>query len=244
MLFDIITIFPGLFEPFLSSGVLGRAVERGVVRVRVHDLRDYTDDRHRTTDDRPYGGGAGMVMKVEPLARAIRGLKAEGPVPTVVLLTPQGGTFDQLAAERYARMERIVLICGRYEGVDERVRGRVDEELSVGDFILSGGEPAALVVLDAVARLKEGTLGSRESLSEESFSGGLLEYPQYTRPPEFEGLKVPEVLLSGDHEAVRRWRRSCALAKTFRRRPDLLAGASLSPEDRELLAEALSGEDE
>ncbi len=245
MLFDIITIFPGLFEPFLSSGVLGRAVASGVVEVRVVDLRDHTEDRHRTTDDRPYGGGAGMVMKVEPIARAIDALRSEGPEGTVVLLTPQGKTFDQETAQRYAKKDRVILVCGRYEGVDERVRARyVDEELSVGDFVLSGGEPAALVVLDAVARLKEGTLGCQGSLDEESFSGNLLEYPQYTRPPEFEGAAVPEVLLSGDHGAVKRWRRRNALLNTFRRRPDLLARASLTPEDRDLLRAALSGEEE
>jgi tRNA (guanine37-N1)-methyltransferase len=228
---DIITIFPEFFDSPLATGLLGRAVERGLLDVRRHDLRKWTHDRHRTVDDAPFGGGAGMVMRPEPWFEALDELPAEGPAH-VILLAPDGRPFDQRAAARLARQPRLVLCCGRYEGVDERVRSRVDEVLSVGDFVLPGGETAALVVLDALVRLLPGVMGNASSATDESFSGGLLEYPQYTRPAVYRDLEVPEVLRSGNHGAVARWRRDQAIERTRRVRPDLLAGAELTEEER------------
>jgi tRNA (guanine37-N1)-methyltransferase len=228
---DIITIFPEFFDSPLATGLLGRAVERGLLDVRRHDLRKWTHDRHRTVDDAPFGGGAGMVMRPEPWFEALDELLAEGPAH-VILLAPDGRPFDQRAAARLARQPRLVLCCGRYEGVDERVRSRVDEVLSVGDFVLPGGETAALVVLDALARLLPGVMGNAFSATDESFSGGLLEYPQYTRPAVYRDLEVPEVLRSGNHGAVARWRRDQAIERTRRVRPDLLADAELTEEER------------
>ena len=221
MLVDVVTIFPEFFDSPLRAGLLGRAGERGLVRVRCHDLRAWAGDRHRSVDDAPFGGGAGMVMLPGPWFEALDALRAEGPAH-VVLLAPDGTRFDQPAARRLAREPRLVLCCGRYEGVDERVRTQVDEVLSIGDFVLAGGEAAALVVLDAVARLVPGVMGNAASATEESFAGGLLEYPQYTRPAVYRGLEVPAVLRSGDHGAVERWRRRQALERTRRLRPDLL----------------------
>jgi tRNA (guanine37-N1)-methyltransferase len=236
VLVDIVTIFPGFFDSPLATGLLGKAGERGLVQVRRHDLRAWASDRHRSVDDAPFGGGAGMVMLPGPWFEALDALEAEGPAQ-VVLLAPDGHRFDQAAAERLAREPRLVLCCGRYEGVDERVRTRVDEVLSIGDFVLAGGEAAALVVLDAVARLLPGVLGNAASAADESFAAGLLEYPQYTRPAVYRGLEVPEVLRSGDHGVIARWRRAKAFERTRSVRPDLLAGADLSEEERRRLAD-------
>jgi tRNA (guanine37-N1)-methyltransferase len=225
MLVDIITIFPDLFDSPLRSSLLGKAGERGLVEVRTHDLRQWAKGRHRSVDDAPFGGGAGMVMTPEPWFEALDALEAEERPEgrgRVVQLAPDGARFDQAAAVRLAAEPRLVLCCGRYEGIDERVRTRVDEVLSIGDYVLAGGETAALVVLDAVARLVPGVMGNAESAADESFSSGLLEYPQYTRPAVFRGLEVPDVLRSGDHGAVDRWRREQALERTRKVRPDLL----------------------
>jgi tRNA (guanine37-N1)-methyltransferase len=221
---DIVTIFPGFFASPLATGLLGRAGERGLVEVRLHDLRDWASDRHRSVDDAPFGGGAGMVMLPGPWFEALDELEAEGPA-RVVLLAPDGHRLDHRVAQRLAAEPRLILCCGRYEGIDERVRTRVHEVLSIGDFVLAGGETAALVVLDAVARLVPGVMGNAASAADESFAAGLLEYPQYTRPAVYRGLEVPEVLRSGDHGAVERWRRAQALDRTRQLRPDLLEGA-------------------
>jgi tRNA (guanine37-N1)-methyltransferase len=228
---DIVTIFPDFFTSPLATGLLGKAGERGLVEVRCHDLRRWTNDRHRTVDDAPFGGGAGMVMRPEPWFEALDELLAEGPA-RVVLLAPDGQRLDQRAAVRLAGEQHLVLCCGRYEGVDERVRTRVDEVLSVGDYVLAGGETAALVVLDAVARLVPGVMGNASSATDESFAHGLLEHPQYTRPASYRDLDVPEVLRSGNHGAVARWRRERAIERTRRLRPELLASADLTPEER------------
>ncbi len=224
MRIDVITIFPPLLAGAFEHSIIKRARDRGIVELQVHDLRDYTDDRHRTVDDYPYGGGAGMVMKPEPWFRAVETLRSQDNPGRTVLLTPQGQRLDQALARRLAREDRLIILCGRYEGVDERVREHlVDEEISIGDYVLSGGEPAAVVLVDALVRLQPGALGSPRSTVEESFNDGLLEYPQYTRPPEFRGWRVPDVLLSGDHGAVERWRRERQIERTRARRPDLLS---------------------
>jgi tRNA (guanine37-N1)-methyltransferase len=265
MQFEILTIFPEMFRGFFEHGVVSRARKTGLVEIGVRDLREFTHDRHRTVDDRPFGGGEGMVLKAEPL---VEGLEALGVVPvadrdaatrlreTVVLLSAQGRPFTQAVARELAGLDRVVLLCGRYEGVDERVNEiYCDRELSIGDYVLSGGELAAAVVLDAVMRLVPGVLGNEASSEFESFgagdaaitsdvegvprsqhgAGGLLDYPHYTRPAEFRGVAVPEVLMGGDHAAVRKWRREQQLRKTLRNRPDLLAQAQLSAEDRKVL---------
>jgi tRNA (guanine37-N1)-methyltransferase len=239
MKFDIVTIFPRMVEAGLADGVVGRGVARGLLDVTVHDLREWTTDRHRTVDDVPYGGGPGMVMKVEPLVRAVDAIRDGRGVPdTIVLLTPQGRQFRQAEAVRLSRLSHIVLLCGRYEGIDERVPQIVGaEELSIGDYVLSGGEFAALVVVDAVSRLVPGVVGDEQSVEQDSFSDGLLDYPHYTRPAEFRGLRVPDVLLSGHHADVRRWRRKAALTRTLDRRPELIDEAGLAPGDRALLEE-------
>ncbi|MDE2746267.1 MAG: tRNA (guanosine(37)-N1)-methyltransferase TrmD [Chloroflexota bacterium] len=225
MRIDVITIFPPLLAGAFDHSIIRRARDSGIVELHVHDLRDYTDDRHRTVDDYPYGGGAGMVMKPEPWFRAVETLRNHDQTGRAVLLTPQGQRLDQALARRLAEEDRLIVLCGRYEGVDERVREHlVDEEISIGDYVLSGGEPAAVVLVDALVRLQPGALGSPQSTVEESFSDGLLEYPQYTRPPEFRGWRVPDVLLSGDHGAVERWRRERQIERTRARRPDLLSG--------------------
>jgi tRNA (guanine37-N1)-methyltransferase len=225
--FDIVTIFPDFFASPLAHGVVARARNRGLVNIQVHDLRNWTYDRHRTVDDRPFGGGEGMLLKPEPLFAAVEAIAPErGPGTRVVLLSAQGRRFDQNVAREYAAIERIVLICGRYEGVDERVAEHLaDEELSVGDFVLSGGELAAAMVVDVVSRLTPGVLGNEDSSRNESFSGEdefVLDCPQYTRPAEFRGWRVPEVLLGGNHEEIKRWRRAAAREKTLRLRPDLV----------------------
>ena len=224
--FTVVTLFPDMFDSPLGHSILKKAQEKGLISIRLVDPRDYTTDRHRVTDDYPYGGGQGMVMKPEPLVAAIEDIRAQIPKARVVLLSPQGAVFRQKLAAELAESEELVLVCGRYEGVDERVKSFVDEELSVGDFTLSGGEPAAMVVIDAVSRLIPGVLGNENSAADESFVGGLLEYPQYTRPEEFRGMKVPQVLLSGDHERVRQWRREMSIRLTMERRPDLLSKAA------------------
>ncbi len=260
--FDIITVFPQFFESPFGFGVLGRAIDEGRVQVSIRNLRDFTSDRHKTVDDRPFGGGEGMVLKPEPLFRAVESLKiAEKSArdttrERVVLLSAQGKPFTQSMARELAQLERIVFLCGRYEGVDERVNDLLaDTELSIGDYVISGGELAAAVIVDAVSRLLPGVLGNEDSTRYESFaaeppaegtvtsgtpqstsdSGGLLDYPHYTRPPEFRGAEVPAVLCSGNHEDIRRWRRRQSLSKTLRNRPDLLADATLTEEDRTLL---------
>ncbi|MBI2991289.1 MAG: tRNA (guanosine(37)-N1)-methyltransferase TrmD [Deltaproteobacteria bacterium] len=240
MNFTVITIFPEMFASPLGHSILKKAQEKGLISVRTVDLRDYATDRHRTTDDSPYGGGQGMVMKPEPLVAAIEDARKKLDNPRVVLLAPQGRLFTQEQAARLAQEKELVLICGRYEGIDERVKGFVDEELSIGDYTLSGGEPAAVVVIDAVTRLIPGVLGNEKSSQEESFADGLLEYPHYTRPEEFRGMKVPEVLLSGDHDKVRSWRRQMSLELTRRRRPDLFHKAPLAAEERGSLAAGAS----
>jgi tRNA (guanine37-N1)-methyltransferase len=221
---EVLTLFPRMISAPLEESILGKALEKGLLRVTVTDIRDFAEGKHRVTDDVPYGGGAGMVMKPEPLVTAIEAAKEREPRARVVLLSPQGAPFDQRKAEELAAHGAVVLVCGRYEGVDERVLRWVDEEISIGDFVLSGGEVAALAVVDAMARLVPGVLGNALSAHAESFSGGegLLEGPQYTRPPEFRGMRVPDVLLSGNHEKIARWRKEQAVARTRERRPDLL----------------------
>ena len=220
---EVLTLFPRMIAAPLEESILGKAREKGLLRVQVTDIREFADGKHRVTDDVPYGGGAGMVMKPEPLVAAIEAARQRGPGARVVLLSPQGPRFNQGKAQELAVHGALILVCGRYEGVDERVLRWVDEELSLGDFVLTGGEIAALAVIDAMARLVPGVLGNELSAQSESFSGeGLLEGPQYTRPPEFRGLRVPEVLLSGDHEKIARWRQEQAVARTRERRPDLL----------------------
>jgi tRNA (guanine37-N1)-methyltransferase len=231
----VVTLFPQMFESPLGHSILKRAQEKGLVSIRLVDPRSYATDRHHVADDYPYGGGQGMVMKPEPLVSAIEDIRGQSPGARVLLLSPQGKIFTQEVAAALAQKEHLVLICGRYEGVDERIKSFVDEELSLGDFTLSGGEPAAVAVIDAVARLVPGVLGNEKSAGEESFSNGLLEYPQYTRPEEFRGMKVPEVLLSGDHERIRQWRRESSIRLTLERRPDLLAKATLTATERSLV---------
>jgi tRNA (guanine37-N1)-methyltransferase len=223
--FTVISIFPRMFDSPLGHSILKKAQEKGLVRFNFIDPRDHAADRHRMTDDYPYGGGQGMVMKPEPLVAAIEEARRAASAARVILLTPQGKVFKQDVAQRLALEPEIVLVCGRYEGIDERVKAFVDEEVSVGDYTLSGGEPAACAVIDAITRLVPGVLGNENSSRDESFSDGLLEYPQYTRPEEFRGLRVPEVLLSGDHERIRRWRRQQSRETTRERRPDLYATA-------------------
>jgi tRNA (guanine37-N1)-methyltransferase len=239
MRFDIVTIFPRMIAAGLAEGVVSRGIARGLIDVAVHDLRDHTADRHRTVDDVPYGGGPGMVMKAEPLLRAVERIRETRGVPdAIVVMTPQGRPFVQAEAVRLGGLGHVALLCGRYEGIDERVRELVGaEELSIGDYVLSGGELPALVVVDAVSRLVPGVVGDEQSVDEESFARGLLDYPHYTRPSVVGGLSVPDVLLSGHHADVRRWRRKAALARTLERRPDLLAAAALDDEDRVLLDE-------
>jgi len=237
MKFDVLTIFPEMVSASLREGILGRAVKRGIVEVRLVNIRSFARGAHRTTDDRPYGGGDGMVMRPGPISLALKSIdRVKGRSP-VILLSPQGERFDQKIAWELSNRDQIILICGRYEGVDERIRLTcIERELSIGDYVLTGGELAALVVMDAVSRLIQGVLGGERSNLEDSFEDGLLEYPQYTRPKVFQGQEVPPVLLSGDHEKIRLWRRTESLRRTLERRPDLLPQARLTPEDRSILA--------
>jgi tRNA (guanine37-N1)-methyltransferase len=239
MIADVITIFPDLMEAALAAGVVGRARERGIVDIRVRDLRDYTDDRHRTVDDVPYGGGPGMVMKPEPIVRAVDAIAAErGAAAAVVFVTPQGRPLTHALAEALSRMDRLVVLCGRYEGVDERVIDLVvTHEISIGDYVLTGGELPALVVLDAVTRLVPGVVGDAESVAADSFARGMLDHPHYTRPATFRGRAVPDVLVSGNHAAIERWRRIERVRRTLERRPDLLDAAALTDEERHELDE-------
>ncbi|MBE0575364.1 MAG: tRNA (guanosine(37)-N1)-methyltransferase TrmD [Desulfuromonadales bacterium] len=243
MQFDILTLFPTMLEGPLTASILGKAIDKGLLTVNLHNLRDWAEGRHLVTDDTPYGGGDGMVMKVDPVARALSELKAEHPQSRVLLMSPQGKTFQQPDAERLSRESGLIFVCGRYEGFDERIRSLVDEEISLGDFVLTGGELAAAVVLDATARLVPGVLGSSGSAQTDSFSDGLLEYPQYTRPAEFNGMRVPEVLASGNHQAIATWRRHEQLRRTLQRRPELLETAPLTIQDR-LYLEKLRSESE
>ena len=244
MQFEIFTLFPEIFAPYLESSILQRARQRGLLEVNLYNIRDWTYDRHHVTDDEPYGGGGGMVMKPEPIFAAVEGVLGAPPACPVILLTPQGRLFTHAVAQEMARQPRIALLSGRYEGVDERVRQHlVSDEISIGDFVLTGGELPALVVVDAVARFLPGVLGDPEGAWDDSHASGLLEYPHYTRPPEFRGWGVPEILLSGDHARIARWRREQALLRTRQRRPDLLETAELSKADRKFLAQ-LEEEDE
>lgn len=232
MRFDVFTLFPEVFQPYLQTSILQRAQQRGLIEVHLHNIRDYATDKHHITDDEPYGGGGGMVMKPEPIFAAVESVLGSPPACPVILLTPQGRTFNYQIAREYANLPALALICGRYEGIDERVRDHlVTDELSIGDYVLSGGELPALVVLDAISRFLPGVLGDPEGAIDDSYASGLLEYPHYTRPAEFRGWKVPDVLLSGDHARIARWRREQALLRTWQRRPDLLERATLSKED-------------
>jgi len=238
MKFDFLTLFPEMIEAYLRQGVLAGAINRGLISVMLINIRDFAKGTHKTTDDRPYGGGDGMIMKPGPIHRALKSVDRVQGTSRVILLSPQGKRFDQSMAWNMSRWDQLIMICGRYEGVDERiVLSGVDLELSVGDYVLTGGELGAMVVMDAVARLIPGVLGGERSSLEDSFEEGLLKYPQYTRPRSFQGLEVPDVLLSGDHEKIRLWRRKESLRRTFERRPDLLEQAELTTEDRAILAE-------
>ena len=237
MIFDVLTLFPGMFESPLQESILGRATKQGLLQVRAHNLRDWAEDKHQTTDDSPYGGGDGMVMKPEPIARALADLKEQTPNTKVLLMTPQGTRFSQQHAKQLAQEQGVIFLCGRYEGFDERVRqSLVDAEFSIGDFVLTGGELPAMVMIDAISRHLPGVLGCSGSAETDSFADGLLEYPQYTRPAVFNGMAVPPILLSGDHGKIARWRREQQLLRTWQRRPDLLEQLELSDEDKKTLA--------
>jgi tRNA (guanine37-N1)-methyltransferase len=237
MRFDILTLFPDLFSPFMNESILGRAITKGLIEIRLTNIRSFARGKHQVTDDRPYGGGSGMVMKPGPIYRSLKSIERVTELGRVILLTPQGRPFDQSMAWELSRLGQLILICGRYEGVDERIRTQhIDQEISIGDYVLSGGELAALVVVDAVARLVPGVLGDENSNQEDSFEDGLLEYPQYTRPRIFEEQEVPPILLSGDHAKIRQWRRAQSLKRTLERRPDLLAKACLSEADKKILS--------
>jgi len=237
MKFEILTLFPEMFEGVLGNSILNKAQQRDLIDIETINIRDYATDKHKQADDYPYGGGAGMVMKPEPIFRAVDDLEIDEGIP-VILLTPQGKTFNQQMAKDFAKRERLVLLCGHYEGIDQRVRDElVTHEVSIGDFVLTGGELPAMVLVDAISRMLPGVLGSDESYIEDSFYHGILDYPQYTRPQEFRDLEVPSILLSGDHGKIARWRRKEALKKTLLRRADLLEEIELSAEDKELLAE-------
>jgi tRNA (guanine37-N1)-methyltransferase len=243
MRFDIVTLFPEMFGVFAEQGVTGRAFQRGLAELVLHNPREYTSDVHRTVDDRPYGGGPGMVMKPQPLRDAILAAKAGNPGP-VVYLSPQGQRFDQDKARATAESSGITLVAGRYEGIDERIiEHYIDEEWSIGDYVLSGGEPAALVVIDTITRLIPGVLGAAESAAQDSHMNGLLDCPHYTRPVEFEGLRVPDILASGDHQRIRRWRLQQALERTWLRRPDMLEGREFTSEEQHLLNDYLQAQE-
>ncbi|HSB02565.1 MAG TPA: tRNA (guanosine(37)-N1)-methyltransferase TrmD [Anaerolineales bacterium] len=241
MQFEVFTLLPEVFPPYLESSILQRARQRGLLDVRVHNIRAYTHDKHHTTDDTPYGGGGGMVMKPEPVFEAVEAVlgpstQTQPVVVPVILLTPQGRVFTQRVAEELSRYERIALLCGRYEGVDERIREHlVTDEISIGDYVLTGGELPALILIDAVARLIPEVLGDPTGAEDDSHAMGLLEYPHYTRPPEFRGWKVPDVLISGDHAKIEKWRREQALSRTLHKRPDMLEKAELSEQDRKFV---------
>lgn len=237
MRFELFSIFPEIFEAYLQTSILQRALERGLVDIHLHNIRDYATDKHHTTDDEPYGGGGGMVMKAEPIFRAVESLLGAPPACPVILLTPQGRVFTQKVAQELTGHTHLALVCGRYEGVDERVRtGLVTDEISIGDYVLTGGELPALIVVDAVTRLIPGVLGDPDGAADDSHATGLLEYPHYTRPADFRGMVVPEVLRSGNHGKIERWRREQALLRTLARRPDLLENADLDKADQKFLS--------
>jgi tRNA (guanine37-N1)-methyltransferase len=244
---DILTLFPDIFQGPFQAGIFQRAVDRKLVSLGIHNIRDYTHDRHATADDYPYGGGAGMVMKPEPIFEAVEAIKSgtpEASQPPVILFSPQGRLFSQSIANELSKHRHLILICGHYEGIDERVGQHLaTDEISIGDYVLSGGELAAMVIVDAVVRLIPGVLGSAVSPLDDSHVSGLLEYPQYTRPPEYRGWSVPKVLLSGNHAQINRWRRQQAILRTGQRRPELLAGADLSPEEKKLVKTIINGND-
>lgn len=246
MHFDVLTLFPEMFTGFLSSSIVKKAHEKGIVSTSLVNFREFSTDKHRTVDDTPYGGGGGMVLKPEPLFRAVEHLLQDEPEHTpIILMTPQGDRFSQKKAEALAEHRRLILICGHYEGYDERIRQHLaTDEISIGDFVLTGGELPAMVVMDSVIRLLPGVLGNESSAKDDSFSTGLLEYPQYTRPADFRGWKVPDVLLSGHHQNIERWRRKEALRRTWERRPDLLRTARLTEEDRAFLRKLEEGSGE
>ena len=236
MRFDVFTLLPEVFPSYLDSSILNRARQRGLLDVRVHNIRDWTLDRHHVTDDLPYGGGGGMVMKVEPMFAAVESILGTPPACPVILLTPQGRVFNQKVADELSTQPHLALICGRYEGIDERIRTHlISDEISIGDFVLTGGELPALILIDALARLVPGVLGDPDGAADDSHASGLLEYPHYTRPPEFRGWQVPEILLSGDHAKIARWRREQSLLRTRLRRPDMLEKADLSETDHKFL---------
>ncbi|PJH75622.1 MAG: tRNA (guanosine(37)-N1)-methyltransferase TrmD [Anaerolineae bacterium CG_4_9_14_0_8_um_filter_58_9] len=238
MRFDVFTLLPDVFPPYLESSILQRARQRGLIEVQVHNIRDWTHDRHHVTDDEPYAGGGGMVMKVEPVFEAVESVLGYDDCCPVILLTPQGRVFTQKVAAELSAHPRLALICGRYEGVDERIRQHLaTDEISIGDYVLTGGELPAMILIDAVARLIPGVLGDPDGAADDSHAAGLLEYPHYTRPPEFRGWRVPEILLSGDHAKIAKWRREQSLLRTLERRPDLLEMADLSEKERKFLIE-------
>jgi tRNA (guanine37-N1)-methyltransferase len=237
MHFDVFTLFPEVFDPYLNISILQRARQNGLLEVHLHNIRDWTHDRHHITDDEPYGGGGGMVMKPEPIFAAVEGVLGAPPVCPLILLTPQGRTFTQAVAQELAALPRLALLSGRYEGVDERVRQHlVTDQISIGDYVLTGGELPSLAIIDAVTRLLPGALGDPDGAADDSHAMGLLEYPHYTRPAEFRGWRVPDILISGDHARLARWRREQALLRTLRQRPDMLEKADLSETDRRFLA--------
>lgn len=237
MRFDVFTLLPEVIEPYLQSSILKRARQANLLEVRVHNIRDWAADRHHICDDTPYGGGGGMVMKPEPIFAAVEAVLGAPPACPVILLTPQGRTFTQQVAQELFLQPHLALLCGRYEGIDERVRAHlVTDEISIGDFVLTGGELPALILIDAISRLQPGVLGDPEAAQKDSYASGLLEHPHYTRPPEFRGWSVPEVLLSGDHARINRWRRKQSLRRTWERRPDLLTDAELDDADRMYLS--------
>jgi tRNA (guanine37-N1)-methyltransferase len=241
---DVLTLFPDILNAYLNESIIKRAREKNLIDIRLYNIRDFTSDSYRTVDDYPFGGGAGMVFKPEPIFRAVDVLRGDGEPRRVMLLSPQGRQFNQLAAEAYSReKQRCGFICGRYEGIDERVKTLIDEEVSIGDYILTGGELAALVIIDAVTRLIPGVLGDKRSIEDESFSWGLLDYPDYTRPREFRGLNVPDVLISGNHKEIWLWRRKQALKKTMALRPDLIEKIDLTDLDKKILSDIASEED-
>ncbi|MDY0189752.1 MAG: tRNA (guanosine(37)-N1)-methyltransferase TrmD [Desulfuromonas sp.] len=235
MNFDVLTLFPQMFDSPFADSIIAKAVDKGLINIRAHNLRDWAQGRHQVTDDTPYGGGAGMVMKVEPIYSALHSLKQQHPAAKVLLMTPQGQRFNQQAAATLAAESDLIFVCGRYEGFDERVRSYVDGEYSIGDFVLTGGELPAMVMIDAIARLLPGVLGSNASAEADSFADGLLEHPHYTRPAQFMGKRVPDVLLSGDHARIAAWRRQQQLQRTWQRRPELLAEIELSAAEHKLL---------
>lgn len=242
MRFETLSVFPEVFAPYLDASIMGRAQRAGILDFAAHDLRDWTHDRHRTVDDAPFGGGQGMLMKPAPIFEAVEALSAEGPRPHVVFFSPCGRRYDQSCAEALSHKERVLLVCGRYEGMDERAYELADDVFSLGDYVLTGGELAAMVVIDSVVRLLPGALGDAMSAKDESFSDGLLEYAQYTRPASYRGMDVPEVLLGGDHAKVDAWRRRSAVERTARWRPDLIEGADLTPDELALARAVMGGE--